>query len=187
MMRAMSELRLQQHFIDSADLHYQWAQTLAKPLDAAVQALLACWTGGGKVLVGAQGRSAPLAMALAGLLLGGHERERPPLSALALPTEALARSVQALGEGGDVLVLFLDTAQEAWAPLAVQAAHERDMTVLAFTGSDGGLGAQALRETDVHVRVPHERPARVREAQWLMLHALCDAIDALLLGEQESL
>jgi hypothetical protein len=28
----MLDLRIQQHFIDSADLHYQVAETLAKPL-----------------------------------------------------------------------------------------------------------------------------------------------------------
>ena len=53
----MLDLRIQQHFIDSADLHYQVAETLAKPVDAAVQAVLACVTGGGKVLVGGLGPS----------------------------------------------------------------------------------------------------------------------------------
>ena len=42
----MLDLRIQQHFIDSADLHYQVAEGLAKPVDAAVQAVLACVTGG---------------------------------------------------------------------------------------------------------------------------------------------
>jgi D-sedoheptulose 7-phosphate isomerase len=35
----MLDLRIQQHFIDSADLHYQVAESLAKPVDAAVQAV----------------------------------------------------------------------------------------------------------------------------------------------------
>jgi D-sedoheptulose 7-phosphate isomerase len=60
----MLDLRIQQHFIDSADLHYQVAETLAKPVDAAVQAVLACVTGGGKVLVGGMGPSAALAQYL---------------------------------------------------------------------------------------------------------------------------
>lgn len=47
----MVEQRIQQQFIDSADLTYQWAQTLARPVMDALQALLACVTGGGKVLV----------------------------------------------------------------------------------------------------------------------------------------
>ena len=67
----MLDLRIQQHFIDSADLHYQVAEGLAKPVDAAVQAVLACVTGGGNVLTAGLGSSAGLAQYLAGLLVGG--------------------------------------------------------------------------------------------------------------------
>ena len=40
----MIEQRIQQQFIDSADLKYQAAQTLGRPIADAVQALLACVT-----------------------------------------------------------------------------------------------------------------------------------------------
>jgi D-sedoheptulose 7-phosphate isomerase len=45
---------------------------------------------------------------------------------------------------------------------------------------------QALRDTDVHICVPHERTARIQEVHLLTLHCLCDAVDALLLGDQET-
>ena len=77
MIRAMQELRIQQHFIDSADLHYQVSETLAKPIDAAVQALLASVTGGGKVLVAGVDSAVALAQYLSHLLVRGFERERP--------------------------------------------------------------------------------------------------------------
>ena len=54
----MLEQRIQQHFIDSADLKYQSAQSLSKPIAAAVQAMLACVTSGGKVLACGNGGSA---------------------------------------------------------------------------------------------------------------------------------
>ena len=54
----MLEQRIQQHFIDSADLKYQAAQALSKPIAAAVQAMLACVTSGGKVLACGNGGSA---------------------------------------------------------------------------------------------------------------------------------
>ena len=198
MIRAMQELRIQQHFIDSADLQYQVSEVLAKPLDAAVQALLASVTGGGKVLVAGLGASMALAQYFSSLLVGGFERERPGLAALSLGADAvwasvwpgedaLARQVQALGQAGDVLVLITTNGEEVPLVLAVQAAHEREMTVLAVTGGTGGAAAKALRETDVHVCVPHERAARVREVQQLALHCLCDGIDTQLLGEQESM
>jgi D-sedoheptulose 7-phosphate isomerase len=42
-----------------------------------------------------------------------------------------------------------------------------------------------LAETDVLIAVPHERASRVLEAQLLVLHALCDAVDVQLMGDQE--
>ena len=198
MIRAMLEPRIQQHFIDSAELHYQLAQTLAKPIDAAVQALLASVTGGGKVLCAGVGASQALAQYLSSLLLGGFERERPALAAITLGGDALwacpgsgedglARQVQALGHAGDVLVLLSARGDEPALAQALRAAHERDMTVLAFTGAAGGGLRELLRETDVHVGVANERSARVREVQQVLLHCLCDGIDTQLLGEQEAL
>lgn len=193
----MLDLRIQQHFIDSADLHYQVAEGLAKPVDAAVQAVLACVTGGGKVLTAGLGSSAGLAQYLAGLLVGGFERERPGLSALTLSADAqmaslwpeeqgLASQVRALGHTADVLILISAQGAEPALVQAIQAAHEREMSVVALTGSQGGALARQLRETDVHVCVPHDRVARIREVQQLVLHCLCDGIDTQLLGEQES-
>ncbi len=194
----MLDLRIQQHFIDSADLHYQVAESLAKPVDAAVQAVLACVTGGGKVLAGGMGPSAALAQYLVSMMVGGFERERPGLAAMALSADAvmatrwtdeqaMARQVLALGHTGDVLVLISVDGTEAALVQAVQAAHDREMSVLALTGHHGGSLARQLRETDVHVCVPHERAARIREVQHLVLHCLCDGIDTQLLGEQEPL
>ena len=77
----MLDLRIQQHFIDSADLQYQAAEPLAKPVEAGVQALLACVTSGGKVLVAGWGGTAAAAPYFASLFVGGFERERPELAA----------------------------------------------------------------------------------------------------------
>jgi D-sedoheptulose 7-phosphate isomerase len=195
---AMLDLRIQQHFIDSADLHYQVAEGLAKPVDAAVQAMLACVTGGGKVLTAGLGPSSGLAQYLASLLVGGFERERPGLSAMALSVDAmmatfwpdgqgLASQVRALGHTGDVLFLISADGAEPALVQATQAAHEREMIVVALTGHQGGVLGRQLRETDVHVCVPHERLARIREVQHLVLHCLCDGMDTQLLGEQEPL
>jgi D-sedoheptulose 7-phosphate isomerase len=189
----MLDLRIQQHFIDSADLQYQAAEPLAKPVEAGVQALLACVTSGGKVLVAGWGGTAAAASYFASLFVGGFERERPELAALALTADSayfpdaqtLARQVRALGQTGDVLMVLTAAGEEQVLHEAVRSAHERDMTVIALTGKGGGTLAKSLRETDVHVCVPHDRAARIREVQQLVLHCLCDGVDAQLLGEQE--
>ena len=196
----MLEQRAQQHFIDSADLGYQSAQALGQPVAAAIQALWVCVTGGNKVLCAADAGAGALACYAADQLAGRFERDRPGLSALALDgagslvaalaasagAEAVqAQQVRALGQPGDVLLLLTADGQSSALMHAVEAAHEREMSVVALTGAGGGELGRRLRETDVHVPVAHERIARVRELHLLALHALCDGIDAQLLGEQE--
>ena len=197
----MVEQRIQQHFIDSADLCYQWAQTLARPVMDALQALLACVTGGGKVLVCGNGASGALAQYTAALMIGGMERTRPELPCVALGADAaaltavarrgelaevFASQVRALGAPGDVLLLITSNGNTANLVRAAQAAHDRDMVVVALTGRGGGELGRMLRETDVHVGVPQESVARIHEAHQLVLHCLCDGLDVELLGEEES-
>ncbi len=202
----MLEQRIQQHFIDSADLKYQAAQALGKPIADAVQAVLACITSGGKVLACGDGASALQAQQFAAFCVAGFERERPGLAAVSLSGSAalaaplpgstsaagadamqpLAREVRALGQAGDLLLAVSVQGQDAGMLAAVQAAHERDMTVLLLAGRSGGALAALLRETDVLVCVPHDRAARVREVHGLVLHCLCDGVDAQLFGEQEN-
>lgn len=197
----MLEQRIQQHFIDSADLKYQAAQALGKPISDAVQAVLACITSGGKMLACGSGASSADAQQFAAFCVAGFERERPELAAVALSGDAallnavasngdmaqlLARQVRALGQAGDLLLALCVSGNDANVLAAVHAAHERDMTVVVVSGRSGGTLATVLRETDVLICVPHDRAARVREVHALVLNCLCDGVDAQLFGEQEN-
>ncbi len=178
--------RIQQHFFDGADLKYQCAETLARPIAEASAALLAALTGGGKVMVCGLGAGAALAPYVARLLTGRFERERPPLAALALAdAPALqAQQVRALGLPGDVL-LFIDDA-EGNSTAVVPAAQAKDMTIVVLAGRSAHAFNELLAETDVLVALPHERSARITELQLLVLHCLCDAVDYQLMGEQDT-
>jgi D-sedoheptulose 7-phosphate isomerase len=57
------------------------------------------------------------------------------------------------------------------------------MSVIALTGKGGGKINEMLIETDIQLCVPHDRTMRIQEVHILLLHALCDGIDALLLGD----
>jgi D-sedoheptulose 7-phosphate isomerase len=196
----MLEQRIQQHFVDSADLKYQAAQALTKPIAAAVQAILASVTSGGKVLACGNGGSAADAQHFSAEFVGRFERERPELGAIALTTDSsiltavgndydfnqiFSKQVRALGQAGDVLLALSTSGNSANVLAAVEAAHEREMTVVALTGRGGGRMGQLLRETDVHICVPHERTARIQEVHILAIHCICDGVDSQLLGDQE--
>jgi len=197
----MMEQRIEQHFIDSADLKYHCAQVLSKPIAIAIQAILACVTSGGKVLACGNGGSAADAQHFSAEFVGRFERERPELGAIALTTDTsiltaiandydfssiFSRQVRALGQSGDVLLAITTSGNSANVLAAVEAAHQRDMVVVAMTGRGGGKMNQALRDTDVHICVPHDRTARVQEVHLLTIHCICDGVDAQLMGDQES-
>ena len=189
----MLEQRIQQQFFDGADLKYQAAEVMAKPVSDAARALLGAITSGGKVMVCGSGGGAALALHLQALLVGRFERERPPLAAWALACDAalpLTKQVQALGQPGDVLLVIDDAAADNAAVLAaVAAAHLKDINVVALASAQAAPGSpwrELMTEADVLVAVPHERPARILEMHLLVLHCLCDALDLQLMGEQEN-
>ena len=193
--------RIQQQFIDSADLQYQCAQSLAPAVEAALGAILASVTGGGKVLACGNGASVGLVQAFASAFVGRFERDRPELAALALGSNAAvftglynafdarsvyARQVRALGQPGDTLLVVTTLSQAPEILGAVEAAHEREMTVVALCGARPGALGQLLKDTDVLVCVPSERLPRIHEAHQVALHCICDGVDVQLLGEDES-
>ena len=196
----MLEQRIERHFIESADLKYQAAQTLSGPIAAAISAVLACVTSGGKVLACGNGGSAADAQHFAAEFVGRFERERPELGAIALTTDSsiltavandydfqqiFAKQVRALGQPGDVLLAISTSGNSGNVMAAIEAAHERDMTIVALTGRGGGKIGQMLRETDVHICVPNDRTARIQEVHLLAIHCVCDGVDAQLLGDGE--
>jgi D-sedoheptulose 7-phosphate isomerase len=200
MIALMLEQRIQQQFFDSADLKYAAAEILARPIAQTVGVLVACITSGGKVLACGNGGSASDAQHFAAEFIGRFERERPGLAAIALTTDTsiitaigndysfnaiFSKQVEALGAPGDVLLAISTSGNSANVVAAVQAAHAKEMSVVALTGRGGGKIREMLLDTDVHICVPHERTARIQEVHILTLHCLCDAVDNQLLGEQE--
>jgi D-sedoheptulose 7-phosphate isomerase len=181
--RAMLVQRVQQQLIDRADLTYQCADALGSPVAAAIGAVLATVTNGGKVLACGSGNGALLAQLMVGNFLGQLERDRPALPAVWMELDEAPRQVGALAADDDLLLLVAETGSNPALLAAVSAARERDLPVLALTGGGGGLLGRALRETDVHVCVPDARPARINELHHVVLNCVCDGVDIQLLGD----
>lgn len=188
------------HFNDSIEALQASAQELTDPTTAAVELLFATLANNGKILACGNGGSAADAQHFIAELVGRFERDRLPLAGIALNTDTsimtavgndygfdnvFERQVAALGQTGDILVAISTSGNSENVLRAIQVAHERDMVVIALTGKDGGKIGQILADTDIHLCVPHQRTMRIQEVHIVLLHALCDGIDALLLGENK--
>lgn len=186
------ESRVTQHFQASADTKLA-AVTLLSPLIArGGEAMVQCLLNGGKILCCGNGGSAADAQHFSSELLNRFETERPSLPAMALTTDAstvtsiandyhfneiFSKQVRALGHTNDILLAISTSGNSQNVIAAIEAAHEKGMIVVALTGKEGGLMADALSENDIEVRVPAFVTARIQETHLLTIHCLCDIID----------
>lgn len=194
----MRNQRILGHFIESAELKKQAAEVMAEPIGNAADLMFSVLTQGNKILACGNGGSAADCQHFAAELVGRFEKERLPLPAMALTTDSsimtavgndysfrdvFTKQVQAFGQPGDLLLAISTSGNSANVIAAIEAAHDREMSVVALTGKGGGAIGQMLTENDVHICVPHDRTARIQEVHLLVIHCICDGIDAALFGE----
>ncbi len=192
--------RIRGHFADSAKLKQDAADALAPAIARAATLMTECLFADGRILACGNGGSAADAQHFAAELVGRFERERPELPALSLATDTslltaiandyafeqvFAKQVRALGAKGDVLLAISTSGNSPNVTAAAVAAQEREMRVVALTGKGGGRLGELLAPGDVHICVPHARTMRIQEVHLLVVHCLCDAIDATLLGDDD--
>ena len=188
--------RVSAHFAESIRAKQEAEKVLVEPTAQAAELMLQCLMNDGKILACGNGGSAADAQHFAAEMTGRFEKERMELAAVALTTDTSAltaigndygfdhvfsKQVRALGRAGDVLVGISTSGNSTNVIEAIKAAHERDMHVIAMTGRDGGKIAAMLKDTDVLLNVPYPRTARIQENHILLIHAMCDCIDSMLL------
>jgi D-sedoheptulose 7-phosphate isomerase len=153
-------------------------------------ALVEALRAGGRVLVAGNGGSAAEAQHLATELVGRFKRERDPLPVVALSAdgavltalandygyaEVFARQVRAFGRPGDVLVAFSTSGESENVVRAALAARERGMTVVAATAA---APSRLARLADLALRVPVADTPLAQEIHVVLLHLLCDVVEA---------
>lgn len=190
---------IQQHFSESIQIKILSADTLIPVIEKAGHQLARSLLDGHKILCCGNGGSASDAQHFSGELLNRLERERPSLPAMALTTDTstltaigndysfddiFSKQVYAFGQAGDLLIVLTTSGHSKNIIQAVQAAHARQMSVIALTGRDGGEIPALLDKNDIEIRVPSQRTLRIQETHILIIHCLCDLIDEHLFGGQ---
>ncbi|MCL5041617.1 MAG: phosphoheptose isomerase [Gammaproteobacteria bacterium] len=192
--------RIKQLFTDSIETKTRAMDELGPSIEQASQLMVNSLLGEGKILACGNGGSAGDSQHFSSEMLNRFERERPSLPAIALTTdsstltsiandysydEVFSKQIRALGQPGDVLLAISTSGNSGNVLQAIQAAHDRDMLVVALTGRDGGAMASLLLPEDVEIRVPARSTARIQEVHLLAIHCLCDLIDRQLFGSEE--
>jgi phosphoheptose isomerase len=168
----------------------EWMRDAGDLVDAAADLLLRCLAGGGRVLACGNGGSSLEAQHFAAELVGRYRLERSPLAGIALSADGgavtgiandygyeqvFARQVLALGRPGDALLALSTSGRSPSALAAMDAAQEGGLGTIALTGAEG---TRMERLADVSIQVPSSSTARVQEIHLLIIHLLCERIDA---------
>jgi D-sedoheptulose 7-phosphate isomerase len=168
-------------------------------LSRAADLIDQCLRVGNKLLVCGNGGSATDASHFATELVVRFTKDRRALPAICLASdsgiltaagndygfdEIFARQVAAFAQSGDVLICLTTSGKSENLIRALEEAKARKLKTIAFLGRDGG---STIGIADLDLLVKSDSTARVQEAHQLLLHVLCEIIDARLTLKTEKL
>ncbi|MFW1677555.1 SIS domain-containing protein [Pontibacter sp. JAM-7] len=191
--------RIVSHFHNSMEINAITIEQYTPLIAHASELLLHCLVNEHKILCCANGASSALSQHFTTLLMSRFQQERPGLPAINLSTDgatmsaisedgsfidAQAKQIHALGQPGDILLLLSISGRSSNLVQAIQAAHDRDMSVIALNGNDGGDITALLSPDEVEICIPSQDRALVHHSHLMVLHILCDLIDYQLFGSE---
>ncbi|TRZ65893.1 SIS domain-containing protein [bacterium] len=147
-----------------------------------------CIKGGHKLLFCGNGGSAADCQHLATefMVRLSHDVNRPAIGALALTTDSsnltaggndigfeniFSRSVEGLGNSGDILIGISTSGNSQNIINAVRKAKEMKITTIGFLGGSGG---ELKKECDYSICIPSENIQRIQESHITVGHILCE-------------
>ncbi len=158
-------------------------------IEKAAEAIVDALKGGGRLIVFGNGGSAADSQHIAAELVGRFQKERKPLSAIALTTNtstltaiandygydaSFSRQVEALARSGDA-VLAISTSGNAENVLgAVRSAKALGLVTIGLSGKGGGGLAKLA---DINIIVPSKTTARIQESHILIGHIICELVE----------
>lgn len=193
--------RISGHFAASLQAKQRTLEVMGPQIARAADYLAQQFRQGKKVLVCGNGGSAADAQHFAAELVNRFEIERPGLPAIALTTDSsaltsignddafeqiFARQVQALGNTGDVLLAISTSGNSPNVLAAMAVARRMGMATVALTGGNGGRISRQITAQDIEIRVAATTTARIQEIHILVIHCLCDGVDWLLFGKEQT-
>ncbi|MGH7887544.1 MAG: D-sedoheptulose-7-phosphate isomerase [Candidatus Binatia bacterium] len=159
-------------------------------LTQVIDAIVAAFRNGNKLLLFGNGGSAADAQHIAAEFTNRFRIERPPLPALALTTDTstltaiandydyaqvFVRQLQALGKAGDVALAISTSGNSENVLAAVVTCKKLAITTVGLTGGNGG---KLVGKVDYLLCVAASRDtARIQETHILIDHVICEMVE----------
>jgi D-sedoheptulose 7-phosphate isomerase len=168
-------------------------------IEVAAQKIVDALLADKKILCCGNAGSISNAQYFVSLMINRFARERPSLPAISLVNdvqmissiasmqsydEVYAKQLRALGQNNDILLIYYIDGDTLSLLKLINAAHDKNMPVILFSGENDMSLEGALRENDLCVSIPSQVVHRINESQMLITHCVCDLVDSQLFGNQ---
>ena len=186
----MEKIILQQ-LEESLQVKRQFIERHLNGILVAVEKMADCIGAGNKILIFGNGGSAADAQHLAADFVNRFKIERPPLAAIALTTntsiltsigndyrfdDIFSKQIEALGKKNDIAWGISTSGNSKNILQCVEAANEKELYSIGFTGRGGALAKCAK----LVFAVPSDDTARIQEAHITIGHIICDLVECRL-------
>ena len=176
--------------IDDSTRTLESLKKLETQVAKAAELIQECLRAGRKILACGNGGSAADASHFATELVVRFAKDRRAEPAICLASdggvltaaandygfdEIFARQVAAFGKPGDALICLTTSGKSKNIVRALEEAKARKLKTIALLGRDGG---STIGVADVDLLVRSNSTARIQEAHQLLLHILCEIIEA---------
>ena len=176
--------------IDDSTRTLESLKKLETQVAKAAELIQECLRAGRKILACGNGGSAADASHFATELVVRFAKDRRAQPAICLASdgglltaaandygfdEIFARQVAAFGQPGDALICLTTSGKSKNIVRALEEAKARKLKTIALLGRDGG---STIGMADVDLLVRSKSTARIQEAHQLLLHILCEIIEA---------
>ena len=183
------------NFQDNIETIAHSVDVLAGPIERSTHMMTTALLNDCKIIVCGNGPDGALAQLFSCTLLDRLENERPALPAISLTSdgasitaiattcginEIFSRQIRAIGQSGDILLCISSSDGHNNLIRAVQAAHERNMGVVALSNIGNSELGTLIKSEDVELQVNASRRPGIIEIQTMVIHSLCELIDRLL-------
>ena len=190
----MEKIILQQ-LEESLQVKRQFIENHLDSILEAVDKMGDCIAAGNKILIFGNGGSAADAQHLAAEFVNRFKIERPPLAAIALTTDSsiltsigndyrfddiFSKQIEALGKKNDIAWGISTSGNSKNILQAVEAANEKELFSIGFTGRGGALAKCAT----LVFAVPSDDTARIQEAHITLGHIICDLVERRLFSQK---
>lgn len=183
---------------ESSETKLKIREDLQEEIIRAVELITDCYKNGNKLLLCGNGGSAADCQHIATELMIrlSHHIQRPALPAIALTTDSsnltaggndigfenvFARSIDGLGNNGDVLLAISTSGNSPNVIKAVEMAHKKGMKVIGFLGGDGG---KLKDNVDLPIIIPSSNVQRIQEGHITVAHIICELVEDKLYGKE---